>query len=116
QTQTELMEKGPTIQADEISMFLSTFTEEIQDVEYVIASGSLPAGLPNDFYGTLAKIAKQEGIRFLLDTSGEALQKGIEGAPFLIKPNVDELCAFANKSSLTQEEMIQIAQEICAKG
>ena len=115
-TQTELLEKGPTIEEKEATAFLSYFTEALDQTKYVIASGSLPAGLPVDFYCQLAQLAKERDVRFVLDTSGEALRKGIEGQPFLIKPNDEELCAYAKQSSLTIDEMIAVAKQLCTNG
>lgn len=115
-TQTELLEKGPTIEEKEATAFLSYFREALEQTKYVIASGSLPAGLPVDFYCQLAQLAKERDVRFVLDTSGEVLRKGIEGQPFLIKPNDEELCAYANQSSLTIDEMIAVAKQLCTNG
>ena len=46
--------------------------EEINNVEFIIASGSLPPGVPLDIYAQLAKIARYKHTRFIVDTSGEA--------------------------------------------
>jgi 6-phosphofructokinase 2 len=50
----------------------------------VVASGSLPAGVPDDFYARIARIAKQRGTRMILDTSGRALAAEIEEGVDLI--------------------------------
>ena len=47
---------------------------------FVVASGSLPAGVPDDFYARIARIAKQRGARMILDTSGNgACNRGGRG-------------------------------------
>ena len=82
----------------------------------VVASGSMPAGVPSAFYKEIGELAQAANIPFLLDTSGKSLEYGIEGKPYLIKPNKEELCQYTGKSDLTLDEMIATAKEICSKG
>ena len=58
---------------------------------FVVASGSLPAGVPDDFYARIARIAKQRGARMILDTSGKALAIAVAEGVDLIKPNLREM-------------------------
>src|SRR3569623_1841973 len=57
----------------------------------LVASGSLPPGLPTDFYRRVAQRARREGAKLALDASGEALAQALDAAPWLIKPNLAEL-------------------------
>jgi 6-phosphofructokinase 2 len=57
----------------------------------LVASGSLPDGVPDDFYAQVARIAKQRGARFVLDTSGPALAAAAAEGVDLIKPNLREM-------------------------
>lgn len=59
--------------------------------DYIVASGSLPPGVPEDFYARLAHIAATLGACFVLDTSGPALAAGLEAGAYLVKPNLREL-------------------------
>ncbi|MBS4206042.1 1-phosphofructokinase [Lederbergia citrea] len=115
-TQTELMEKGPVVNEQEIEKFQVSFKHLLEEATMVVASGSLPAGLPPDFYREIGEWARAANIPFLLDTSGKSLELGVEGKPFLIKPNKEELCQYTGKSDLTFQEMIDAAKGICAKG
>ena len=58
---------------------------------YLVASGSLPAGVPDDFYARVARLAKQRGAQFVLDTSGPALAAAVAEGVDLIKPNLREM-------------------------
>lgn len=61
--------------------------------DYLVASGSLPPGVPEDFYARVAAIARSKGMRFVIDTSGPALAAGLAaGNVFLAKPNLNEFC------------------------
>ncbi|MFI5011251.1 MAG: 1-phosphofructokinase family hexose kinase [Hyphomicrobiales bacterium] len=57
----------------------------------IVASGSLPPGVPADFYGRLARCVKNMGARLILDTSGEALAAALEVGVYLVKPSLREL-------------------------
>ena len=61
------------------------------DGAWVVASGSLPRGVPEDFYARAARIAAGRGQRFVLDTSGEALRAALGTGLALIKPSLNEL-------------------------
>jgi 6-phosphofructokinase 2 len=61
------------------------------DADYVVASGSLPQGVPTDFYAQLARSVAEKGGRLVLDSSGEALRRALEIGAYLIKPNRGEL-------------------------
>ncbi|HUZ90876.1 MAG TPA: 1-phosphofructokinase family hexose kinase [Methylocella sp.] len=58
---------------------------------YIVGSGSLPPGVPLDFYARLAKRAKRLGARLIVDTSGEALRQAGRGGIYLLKPSLREL-------------------------
>jgi 6-phosphofructokinase 2 len=58
---------------------------------YLVASGSLPDGVPDDFYAQVARLAKQRGAKLVLDTSGPALAAAAAEGVDLIKPNLREM-------------------------
>lgn len=89
--QTELLETGPEVSAEEKAGFLQEFKEMSSKAEVITISGSLPKGLPADFYQEL--IAGNPTVPVLLDTSGATLEASLKGSskPFLIKPNLSEL-------------------------
>ncbi len=87
---TEVLEPGPVISAAECARFSEDFQRLLDGSAVVTASGSLPQGVPTDFYRRLITLAAGKRVRFLLDSSGEALAQGIAGSPYLIKPNQEE--------------------------
>lgn len=50
-----------------------------------------PPGVPVGAYATLVRTARTAGVPVLLDTSGEALRRGVAARPEIIKPNSAEL-------------------------
>jgi len=59
--------------------------EDVSDAKYIIASGSLPPGVPVDIYAQLAKVAKKVNAKFIVDTSGEALKRAADEGVYLLK-------------------------------
>jgi len=90
--------------------------KEINDVEFIIASGSLPPGVPLNIFGRLARIAKSKNARFIVDTSGEALKEALEEGVYLLKPNLGELSRLANTTTIEINEVENIAKEFISKG
>lgn len=85
---TELVENSSPLAETEIEDFLAAFSEEAAGASWIVASGSIPAGAPEDFHPQL--MARAEG-RFVLDISGAQLLSALDSAPFLVKPNREEL-------------------------
>jgi len=56
-----------------------------------VLSGSLPKGVPDDFYARAARRARERGTRVILDTTGDPLSLALDTGVFLIKPNLGEL-------------------------
>ncbi len=81
--------EGPKVSAEEWDACLALL--ETFDFDYVVASGSLPRGLPASAYTRVAEIAGRKSARVILDTSGLALRQTLEKGVFLIKPNLREL-------------------------
>ncbi len=69
---------------------LEKIESTIQNYDFVVASGSLPEGVPTDFYSQIAAIAQNADKQFVLDTSGSALFEGILNGAAYIKPNQEE--------------------------
>lgn len=91
--QTELLESGPVVSAEELEAFVGNFTDLVSGTSCVTLSGSLPKGVPADTYARLVAIAADAGVPVLLDTSGAALDAALEAdvKPTLVKPNLTEI-------------------------
>ncbi|MFC8435682.1 1-phosphofructokinase family hexose kinase [Streptomyces sp. NPDC057253] len=88
---TQLNEPGPTVTSAEWSAFQEAYEDLVPSVSAVALCGSLPPGVPVGAYAGLIRTAKAAGVPVLLDTSGEALRRGVAARPDILKPNADEL-------------------------
>ena len=85
--------------------------EEISDVEFIVASGSLPPGVPPDIYAQLAVIAKKKNAKLIVDTSGEALKHAARAGVYLLKPNLAELASLIGIKKIDDSDIAKIAKE-----
>jgi 6-phosphofructokinase 2 len=106
---------GTALSESEWKQILST-VEEIKDVEFIVASGSLPPGVPSNIFAGIGIIAKKKGARFIADTSGQALSHAVDEGVYLLKPNLGELASLVGKSYLEPGEAYTAANRIIEKG
>jgi 6-phosphofructokinase 2 len=97
---------GPEVREKEWQQCLADLSALDFKPEYIVASGSLPLGVPDDFYTLVARISHDLGSRLIVDTSGVALCEAIKGGVFLLKPNMNELKSLIGKD-LTDESQIE---------
>jgi 6-phosphofructokinase 2 len=106
--------EGPRVNAEEAAAVLGSAGSI--DCDYFVASGSLPPGVPDDFYARIGATVSARGARFVLDTSGAALKSALDaGGIFLVKPSRGEFEAFAGRS-LTKNELAAEAERLVASG
>jgi 6-phosphofructokinase 2 len=79
---------------------------------FICASGSLPPGVPDDFYARVADLAAQRGARFVLDTSGAPLKAALGKGAFLWKPSIDELRGLTGRVLTERADMIAACREL----
>jgi 6-phosphofructokinase 2 len=78
--------------------------------KFVVGSGSLPPGVPNDFYAQAAAIARKLGAKFIIDTSGAPLAIAMEHGVYMIKPNLREMRDLVGVELLNQNDWIIAAR------
>ena len=82
---------GPDVKESEWCGCLQYLDALDPQPRYLVASGSLPPGIPHDFYARIARWAQTNNVRMVLDASGDALAAALEVGVFLVKPSLDEL-------------------------
>ncbi|GAA4044273.1 1-phosphofructokinase family hexose kinase [Streptomyces shaanxiensis] len=114
---TQLNEPGPTITPAEWSAFQEAYEDLLASASAVALCGSLPPGLPVGAYAGLVRAAKAADVPVMLDTSGEALRRGVAARPDIIKPNADELAELTGShepSRATQDARRRGARSVVA--
>lgn len=105
---------GPHIATNECQHLLDA-VERRNDLSFIVASGSLPPGVPPDILARLSIIAKKKNIRLVVDTTGEAMRLALKQGVYLIKPNLSELEAISGSKDLKIKDVELIGREMIAK-
>jgi 1-phosphofructokinase len=115
-TTTKINALGPLLSPDEQADLRGTIISVLDSrPAWLIAAGSLPRGLDGSFYVNLGKLAHEFGVRFAVDTSGDALAEvAHSGAADLMKPNHEELEELAGRSLPTVGDVEDFARSLLA--
>lgn len=78
----------------------------------VVSSGTLPAGLDDDFHLRVVERAHKAGIQVVVDAEGTPFTTALPAHPDLVKPNVHELAAATGRRISTLHDVVSAAQEL----
>ena len=107
--------EGPHIKEEEWRTALDAVANA--DFEILVASGSLPPGVPDDFYVRLLGLVREKGARTILDCSGEALKRAVAaGGLWAIKPSKGEFEALIGRRCADMDEVGTAAQDLIRQG
>jgi len=106
---------GPEIGPLDQQRCLEKIAEAAGDASYIVASGSLPLGVSDDFYSRVVAMATRCGRRLVLDTSGAALRNAGHGV-YLLKPSLTELEGLLGRQIQTEDEEHDAALELIGRG
>ncbi|QEO14257.1 1-phosphofructokinase family hexose kinase [Agromyces intestinalis] len=105
--------QGPPLREPEWRACLSTVGDSLPVGGYLIASGSLPPGVPDDFYAQVSRICREHEVRCVVDASGPALEAALDEGVFLIKPSLRELGELVgHEGELAPDQQVAAAQEL----
>lgn len=106
-TTTKLNEPGSTPSPEALEAVRETVADLARDARWVVLCGSLPQGVPDDFYADLVVRLRSTGTRIAVDTSDAPLAalaaRMPEAAPDLVKPNGEELGQLAGVDGVELE-------------
>jgi 6-phosphofructokinase 2 len=106
---------GPQIGPADQERCLDALSAAAPSAEFIVASGSLPLGVPEDFYARVAAVAKRHGKRLVLDTSGAALKRAGRGI-YLLKPSLRELEELTGHAIGSERDEEEAAGELIEEG
>ncbi len=107
--------QGPQLTEDEWQSCLDATAASLVGGGWVVPSGSLPPGVPDDFYARLARLAHDAGARCVVDASGEALVEALREGVYLVKPSGRELGEIVGATLSTFDEKVAAARELVGR-
>ena len=78
---------GERVHADEVRGIEEAVIEKLPDADWLLLTGSRPPGVPADFFARMIRLASEQHVPTLLDSSGESLRLGLAAHPTVAKPN-----------------------------
>lgn len=108
--------EGPELTGQEWRACLDLVAQAIPAGGYVVASGSLPPGVPDDFYGRVVRLAREGGARCIVDSSGPALTEALAEGVFLVKPSKRELGEHFGAALGSEQSQVEAASALVADG
>jgi 1-phosphofructokinase len=115
-TVTKLNAPGPRLSEAEVEALLERAVAAVDGAAWVVASGSLAPGTPDDLYARLATAVRLVGVRLAVDTSGPALERVLAAGPDVLKPNEEELSEVTGVVPETLGDVVLAANELRSNG
>ena len=110
-----LVPEGPVLSEPEWQECLRQIGET--ECDWFVASGSLPGGVPHDFYARVAEILRDRATRFVVDAPAGQLAPALAGGGlFLVKPSRDELEQLSGAALTEIESVVEAARRIVSDG
>ncbi len=107
---------GPEMSFAEWQACMDRVSDLVPMPRFVVASGSLPPGVPDNFYADLTRLVKAAGAKLVLDTSGPALAAALEEGVYMVKPSLRELRELFQRPLDTEAEWRRAAEELVSSG
>lgn len=105
QEDSEVCGSGPKTPPEAVELLLEQL-DGLQKGDILILSGDIPPAAPKDLYARILERLEGRGVYTMADASGETLLRLLRRRPFLVKPNRQELEAFAGRRLFTRAEML----------
>jgi len=107
---------GPRLSEKEWKAVLSDLKETGVADGFIVASGSLPPGVPDDFFARMADVAAEMDSRLVVDTSGKPLELALRAGAYMVKPNLRELSELAGRQIKDESEIGPLAKGLLQEG
>jgi len=112
----KLNELGPELSAGEVARAEKAVCGKLAGASWLMLCGSLPPGVPTDFYARLVRSASKRGVPVLVDADGDALLAALEEKPAVVAPNQPEAERLLDRALITRAHFLDAARRIREMG
>ena len=112
----KLNETGPQVTPDEVERIEAAVIAYLKGASWLMMCGSVPPGMPSDFYAKLIGIAREKGVKTLLDTDGDSLREGIKARPTVVAPNQPEAERLLSTALITRNQFADATARVRSMG
>jgi 1-phosphofructokinase family hexose kinase len=110
--QSTLTSSSLNVSPGHLSEFAARYENALEDASCVVMGGSLPDGVPIDFFSRAIAQAKEWKVPVIFDSSGPSLLAGVKSRPDVIKPNLAELGELLGSVPGSREEVQKAARRL----
>ena len=107
-----LTERGPVLPASITDDLMQQIKGLVKPGDMLVLTGDASNVEDTAIYSRLTRLATELGGKVFLDASGHYLKEGLNSNPFLIKPNMEELCFIAGRDLKNAAEIVAAMQEL----
>lgn len=107
--------RGAKLKREEVQKLHYAICKRLEP-NFLILGGSIPPGLPEDFYASVIRSYKGTETKILVDADGEILRRAVEEGPFAIKPNRYELERLVGRTLYSIEEIVDAGRKLLERG
>lgn len=112
----KLNELGPEIDEAELKLVGQSVKAHLDGASWLMLCGSIPPSVDIHFYCKLIELAREHGVKSLLDTDGDALLHGLEARPSVVTPNQQEAERLLNRALITRPHFLEAAERLHEMG
>jgi 1-phosphofructokinase family hexose kinase len=112
QGQSTITSSSLRVSPEHLSQFATRYQKALEEASCVVMGGSLPNGVPTEFYAESIAQAHAHGVPVIFDSSGPPLAAGLRSHPDVIKPNLTELGDLLGFVPTSQQEVELAARNL----
>ncbi|PPE04140.1 1-phosphofructokinase [Williamsoniiplasma lucivorax] len=117
--ETELNGLGFETQTEILNQLIFFLKENLKKEDIVVLTGSVARGISSTIYQELGQLANEKDAIFICDANKELLLNALKAKPYLIKPNLEEICSTLNlefKPKMNLEEIKPMVRQLQTLG
>lgn len=112
----EVNAQGPQVSSTALTWFMKRYLGILRRSDHLLFGGSLPPGVPDDFYQQLIAQAHDVKAKTALYASGEPFNQACQLGPWISKPDLRERSQVLGKPVRTREEVYAVGKELLQTG
>jgi 1-phosphofructokinase len=112
ESQSTITSSSLKVSSDHLSEFATRYQNALEGASCMVMGGSLPSGVPIEFYSEAIAQAQERNVPVIFDSSGPSLLVGIRSRPEIIKPNLQELGELLGYVPDSRQDVLHAARKI----
>ena len=110
--QSTITSSSLKVSPEHLADFSSRYRNALEGASCVVMGGSLPSGVPIEFYSEAVAKAHEHNIPVIFDSSRPSLLAGVKSRPEIIKPNLTELGELLGPVATSRQGVAHAARQL----